>query len=147
MAVIRFQYFETYHLVIMKFSGVITGAFLTSFLEYSIPLFADKKMERVLNDLRDADITFDLEAMEQVAAARRKLMPGQVMLSAHLVSDVKQTVLSTLFSQSIKGHVTSLHICSTTESALGFLLLDISLQQLEEMINGLELEYREDEGK
>ena len=128
-------------LLLIKYDGPIDINELITFIEF-IYLKFDTAVRKTIMDFRTAKLNIDFEGIEKLKNARMKFSNRINHLhTIHLVSEVNETVYSTLYSLEIPRNVSKIEVCSTIENTIKLLQLKITSQQLENRLKNLACKF------
>ncbi|MFN8255995.1 MAG: hypothetical protein U0W24_09930 [Bacteroidales bacterium] len=140
---INYEYFDNSSLLIVKFRGKIDKRTLYSFIEFIYTKTNVEHLTKWVSDYRDSDLIFNANDLKDITELRSKYLKGSSYNSTvFLVGNPKDTVFSIIISENYYAGLSNCKICSTLETCLNFLSIDINIEEFRNRINNLKFEFK-----
>jgi len=140
---IKYEFFDSGKLLIVKFIGTITKHDLISFFKFILKKGYLSSLKEILADYRDAIKIYEVADLDEIAKERKKVTEGLDEINTiFLVGNPEDTAISFLFAEYYKGY-SHVKICSTVAASSNYLSMKVTSHNLKNMLANLKLEYAE----
>jgi hypothetical protein len=137
---IFYQFFSKDNLLIQKFVGVWSTEKYEAYLNVSTNIIEVNKIEKILTDLREAEINSDVDDIKNLIRIRHKISNNQ-FTNVQVVSSPMSTVAACLYQEELTNIGYKYHYCSTIGHAIKLLDLNISAVEMEKTLKELKFKY------